>query len=166
MAGQIVGKKSLGVTILFAAAFLAGCGGEAVVEGTPSLPVATPTTSVVVEPESDSEGDDSTGDADADSNGAETDDGSADGAVIGEPAERYLGELRRAGVQPVGDGTYALSTADYVCAAQADGVPRDVMLINVMAMVGLEQQRAGNSEPGNDVADTYIDVAERHYCDR
>ncbi|MBB3037972.1 DUF732 domain-containing protein [Hoyosella altamirensis] len=151
--------------------FTMACGNESVVSGTPDLG-----TSVTEAPSSDPEADDDEDDDGEDDDGdrdnerpestAEADPDTSDPEYppLDERGTRYVKELRDSGASPYGSGQQAVGTAEYVCAAVRDGVSREDMLVNVTAMVGLEMQLSGSDDTVDDVAQTYVEVAEQHYC--
>ena len=57
--------------------------------------------------------------------------------------QRFLDELKSKGVTPAGNGDIAVSTANYICAAQAQGVAADEITTYVTANVGVEASAAG-----------------------
>lgn len=136
--------------------FSTGCGNESVVSGSADLRTTVTTTS---EPETT---EDAAPPTTREREPVEPD--AAEEPQLDARGERFVSGLREAGVQPYGHGEHAVGTAQYVCAAQSDGVPADDVLVNVTAMVGLEMQLSGSDGTVDDIAKTYIDVAERDYC--
>ncbi|QNG20915.1 DUF732 domain-containing protein [Rhodococcus triatomae] len=86
---------------------------------------------------------------------------------VSEDGKRFLDALRAAGITPAGDGSIAVSTADYICQAQREGLTDADTMIFVTAMVGTEASASG-TELGPDQAAaqarTYVDVAHADYC--
>lgn len=80
--------------------------------------------------------------------------------------EAFLAGLREAGVEPADDAS-ALSIADYICGAQAQGGSPEEVKTFVTALVGSGAVAAGQEitdEQAATAADTYIAVAGRTYC--
>lgn len=80
-------------------------------------------------------------------------------------AQKFLDGLEAKGVTPTGDGSIAVNTANYICAAgtQTD----DEVRTFVTAFVGQEASAAGKQitpEQAGADAQTYIDVAHSTYC--
>ncbi|AEF38565.1 hypothetical protein AS9A_0105 [Hoyosella subflava DQS3-9A1] len=146
--------------------FTMACGNESVVSGTPDLGTTVteaPSSEPKAEDDEDGDGDrnterpEKTAEADPDTSDPEY-------PPLDERGTRYVKELRDSGASPYGSGQQAVGTAEYVCAAVRDGASREDMLVNVTAMVGLEMQLSGSDDTVDDVAQTYIEVAEQHYC--
>ncbi|MDQ0280455.1 DUF732 domain-containing protein [Rhodococcoides fascians] len=81
--------------------------------------------------------------------------------------QRFLDELKSKGVTPAGNGDIAVSTANYICAAQAQGVAADEITTYVTANVGVEASAAGtqmNETQAQQAAQTYIAAAQATYC--
>ena len=81
--------------------------------------------------------------------------------------QRFLDELKSKGVTPAGNGDIAVSTANYICAAQAQGVAADEITTYVTANVGVEASAAGtqmNETQAQQAAQTYIAAAQAMYC--
>jgi hypothetical protein len=81
--------------------------------------------------------------------------------------QRFLDELKSKGVTPAGNGDIAVSTANYICAAQAQGVAADEITTYVTANVGVEASAAGtqmNETQAAQAAQTYIAAAQATYC--
>ena len=75
--------------------------------------------------------------------------------------------MRKQGVTPAGNGDIAVSTANYICAAQAQGVTADEISTFVTANVGVEASAAGtqmNETQAQEAAQTYIAAAQATYC--
>ncbi|MEV0947141.1 DUF732 domain-containing protein [Rhodococcus sp. NPDC049939] len=82
-------------------------------------------------------------------------------------AQRFLDALKSAGIDPAIDGTMALSTADFICQAAAEGQSDEETMVFVTAMVGTEASAAGREithEQAEADARTYMDVAHATYC--
>lgn len=80
-------------------------------------------------------------------------------------AQKFLDGLKARGITPAGDGSIAVNTANYICAAgpQTD----DEVLTFVTAFVGQEASVAGKElspEQAGANAQIYIDVANTTYC--
>ncbi|MBD8506936.1 DUF732 domain-containing protein [Hoyosella sp. G463] len=82
-----------------------------------------------------------------------------------DPLDEYLGAVGAAGLPAGPQASSALDIGAYVCAAGRDGLTRESILINVTAMVGLELQRIGSEADPERIADEYVEIAGRHYCD-
>ncbi len=82
-----------------------------------------------------------------------------------DPLDEYLAAVDAAGLPAGPEASSARGIGAYVCAASADALPRESILINVTAMVGLELQRIGSDEDPERIANEYVDTAGRHYCD-
>lgn len=81
--------------------------------------------------------------------------------------EAYLAELKKGGVTPADKGDIAISTANYICAAQQSGVADPEILAYVTGMAGVEAGLAGSSPTEADAAryaQVYIDAATSTYC--
>lgn len=86
---------------------------------------------------------------------------------IDQRGQAFLDELRREGITPAGTGDIAVSTANYICSAQAQGVAPDEIATFVTANVGVESSAAGtqmSEEQAAEAAQTYIDAAQSTYC--
>ncbi|MDI9933038.1 DUF732 domain-containing protein [Rhodococcus sp. IEGM 1354] len=86
---------------------------------------------------------------------------------IDDRGQRFLAELKSKGVTPAGNGDIAVSTANYICAAQAQGVAADEITTYVTANVGVEASAAGtqmNETQAAQAAQTYIAAAQATYC--
>lgn len=82
-------------------------------------------------------------------------------------AEAYLAALKKEGITPAADGVIAISTADYICAAQEQGSSQQEITTFVTAAVGSEASAAGQeltTEQAGKNADIYIRVAQAEYC--
>lgn len=80
-------------------------------------------------------------------------------------AQKFLDGLKAKGITPAGDGSIAVNTANYICAAgpQTD----DEVLTFVTAFVGQEASAEGKQitpEQAGANAQIYIDVANATYC--
>ncbi|MDJ0015399.1 MULTISPECIES: DUF732 domain-containing protein [Rhodococcus] len=80
-------------------------------------------------------------------------------------AQKFLDGLKAKGITPAGDGSIAVNTANYICAAgpQTD----DEVLTFVTAFVGQEASAEGKQitpEQAGANAQIYIDVANTTYC--
>ncbi|MCW4354623.1 DUF732 domain-containing protein [Hoyosella sp. YIM 151337] len=158
--------SALSLVAGLAVALSVACGNESVVSG--GVPDLAPTVTETTQPpeENDSDVDDSasTTTATTTPEPAEPQEDTADEPQLSEHEANFVAELRAAGAEPFGQGEHAVATAEYVCAALADGVAREDILINVTAMVGLEMQLNGAAGTVDDMAATYVDVAEQQYC--
>lgn len=79
----------------------------------------------------------------------------------------FLGALKAAGITPAGDGSMAISTANYICAARAAGSKPEEINTFVTASVGSEAVAAGiqlTEEQARHNAQAYIQAAQTHYC--
>ncbi|WP_072689121.1 DUF732 domain-containing protein [Rhodococcus marinonascens] len=87
-------------------------------------------------------------------------------AVSGD-GQRFLDALKSEGIEPAIDGTMAISTADFICQAEAEGKSDSDTMVFVTAMVGTEASAAGRELTQEQVtadAQTYVDVAHATYC--
>ncbi|WP_435278182.1 DUF732 domain-containing protein [Rhodococcus yananensis] len=78
----------------------------------------------------------------------------------------FLSALREEGVEPYDDAT-AISIAEYVCNAQAQGGPDSDVKTMVTALIGSSSVASGaeiSEEEAAAAADTYISVAGASYC--
>ncbi|QIH98728.1 DUF732 domain-containing protein [Rhodococcoides fascians A21d2] len=81
--------------------------------------------------------------------------------------QSFLDELKKQGITPAGNGDIAVSTANYICAAQAQGVAADEISTYVTANVGVEASAAGtqmSETQAQQAAQTYIAAAQATYC--
>ena len=81
--------------------------------------------------------------------------------------QSFLDELKKQGITPAGNGDIAVSTANYICAAQAQGVAPDEISTYVTANVGVEASAAGTQmteTQAQQAAQTYIAAAQATYC--
>ncbi|WP_082518255.1 MULTISPECIES: DUF732 domain-containing protein [unclassified Rhodococcus] len=79
----------------------------------------------------------------------------------------FLDALKGRGVTVAGTGDIAVGTAEYICAAQSEGVADDQVLTFVTANVGAEASASGTQITAEDAAKTaqvYVDVARSTYC--
>lgn len=79
----------------------------------------------------------------------------------------FLDELKKQGITPAGNGDIAVSTANYICAAQAQGVAADEISTYVTANVGVEASASGtqmDETQAQQAAQTYIAAAQATYC--
>src|SRR5574340_992557 len=79
----------------------------------------------------------------------------------------FLDALKAAGITPAADGSMAISTANYICAARAAGSKPDEISTFVTASVGSEAVAAGvqlTEEQAQHNAQAYIQAATAHYC--
>ncbi|CCQ14400.1 putative uncharacterized protein [Rhodococcus sp. AW25M09] len=86
---------------------------------------------------------------------------------IDDRGRSFLDELKKQGITPAGNGDIAVSTANYICAAQAQGVAADEISTYVTANVGVEASAAGTQmteTQAQQAAQTYIDAAQATYC--
>ncbi|KQU53977.1 hypothetical protein ASG84_23335 [Rhodococcus sp. Leaf278] len=86
---------------------------------------------------------------------------------IDDRGQSFLEELKKQGITPAGNGDIAVSTANYICAAQAQGVAADEISTYVTANVGVEASAAGtqmNETQAQQAAQTYITAAQATYC--
>ncbi|MFI8569578.1 DUF732 domain-containing protein [Rhodococcus sp. NPDC078407] len=86
---------------------------------------------------------------------------------IDDRGQSFLDELKKQGITPAGNGDIAVSTANYICAAQAQGVTADEISTFVTANVGVEASAAGtqmNETQAQEAAQTYIAAAQATYC--
>jgi hypothetical protein len=81
--------------------------------------------------------------------------------------QKFLDALKSKGIAPAADGTMAVSTADFICQAKAEGKSDADTMVFVTAMVGTEASAAGQQltpEQATANAQTYVDVAHATYC--
>ena len=81
--------------------------------------------------------------------------------------QKFLDALKAKGIEPAADGTMAVSTADFICQAKAEGKSDPETMVFVTAMVGTEASAAGKEltqEQATANATTYMDVAHATYC--
>lgn len=81
--------------------------------------------------------------------------------------QKFLDALKSKGITPATDGTMAVSTADFICQAKAEGKSDSDVLVFVTAMVGTEATAAGqqlSQEQASANAKIYLDVAHASYC--
>ncbi|MDJ0415246.1 DUF732 domain-containing protein [Rhodococcus opacus] len=81
--------------------------------------------------------------------------------------QKFLDALKAKGIEPAADGTMAVSTADFICQAKAEGKSDAEAMVFVTAMVGTEASAAGQEltqEQATANAQTYMDVAHATYC--
>ncbi|WP_089249605.1 DUF732 domain-containing protein [Rhodococcoides kyotonense] len=81
--------------------------------------------------------------------------------------QAFLAELEKNGVTPAGNGEIAISTANYICSAQSQGVAADEISTFVTANVGVEASASGTqitAEQAGEMAQTYITAAQNTYC--
>ncbi|MFE5701188.1 DUF732 domain-containing protein [Rhodococcus koreensis] len=81
--------------------------------------------------------------------------------------QKFLDALKAKGIEPAADGTMAVSTADFICQAKAEGKSDAEAMVFVTAMVGTEASAAGKEltqEQATANATTYMDVAHATYC--
>ncbi|NLG55188.1 MAG: DUF732 domain-containing protein [Rhodococcus sp.] len=86
---------------------------------------------------------------------------------VSDEGQAFLDALRARGIQPAADGSIAVSTADYICQAQRQGLSADDTKVFVTAMVGAEASATGEEITPEDAdanAQTYIEVAHASYC--
>ncbi|MBY4131303.1 DUF732 domain-containing protein [Rhodococcus fascians] len=86
---------------------------------------------------------------------------------IDDRGQSFLSELKSKGITPAGNGDIAVSTANYICAAQAQGVAADEISTFVTANVGVEASAAGtqmSETQAQQAAQTYIAAAQATYC--
>lgn len=161
-----------------AGGLLTACGGDDSASSTPSFtsPAATTTSAAsTTESESESETTESTTTSpgaaatNPEEQEAEVPEGFPGPAALplDERGTRFLDELRERDVTVAGNGEIAISTANYICAAQREGLPGDQVLTFVTANVGAEASATGteiSAEDATQTAQTYIDVASSTYC--
>lgn len=83
--------------------------------------------------------------------------------------QAFLDELKKEGITPATDGVIAVSTADYICAAQEQGSSPEEVATFVTAAVGSEASAAGQEMTADQAgknAQIYIRVAQTTYCDK
>ncbi|MDV8077246.1 DUF732 domain-containing protein [Rhodococcus sp. IEGM 1370] len=86
---------------------------------------------------------------------------------IDDRGQSFLDELRKQGITPAGNGDIAVSTANYICAAQAQGVTAEEISTFVTANVGVEASASGtqmSETQAQQAAQTYIAAAQATYC--
>ncbi|AOW93789.1 DUF732 domain-containing protein [Rhodococcus sp. WMMA185] len=183
--GTIAGRKvAIGAMALAAAGLLAACGSDDVTAT--STPSASTTTSAAESADEGAAADaPDAPDAGESTPAPVTSPGEAATAPPSEPealpedfpgpdqvpvsgdGQRFLDALRDAGIEPSGDGSTAISTADFICQAEAEGQSGSVTMVFVTAMVGTEASAAGRQltdEQAAADAQTYVDVANATYC--
>jgi len=82
-------------------------------------------------------------------------------------SDAFLDRLRADGVTVAGNGDIAIGTANYICAAQSEGVAADQISTFVTANVGAEASASGTEISAEDAAaaaQKYIDAARSTYC--
>lgn len=83
--------------------------------------------------------------------------------------QAFIDGLKREGITPATDGVIAVSTADYICAAQQQGSSSEEIATFVTAAVGSEATAAGQeltAEQAGKNAQVYIRVAQTTYCNK
>lgn len=164
---------------------VAGCGNDASSDEVTTTSLAETSTSQSVEPTSDAaavppadsatsapESPAAPAPAPADTGAATAPpvDQSAVPAVPGPTDDRgqaFVAALRDRGMPVVDNGDLAVSTANYICTAQAQGEDATLITTYVTAMVGSEASAAGvtlTDEQAAANAATYIEVADSTYC--
>ncbi|WP_072806027.1 DUF732 domain-containing protein [Rhodococcoides yunnanense] len=81
--------------------------------------------------------------------------------------QAFLAELEKGGITPAGNGEIAISTANYICSAQSQGVAADEISTFVTANVGVEASASGTqmtAEQAGENAQVYITAAQNTYC--
>ncbi|RVW02158.1 DUF732 domain-containing protein [Rhodococcus xishaensis] len=89
--------------------------------------------------------------------------------AVSSSGQAFLDALKREGITPAGDGVIALSTADYICAAQQQGGSDAAVTTFVTAAVGSEASAAGQEltpEQAGKNAEIYIRLAKAEYCNQ
>ncbi|MBH0119620.1 DUF732 domain-containing protein [Rhodococcus sp. NPDC003382] len=79
----------------------------------------------------------------------------------------FLDALRAEGVEPSGDGSSAINTANYICGAIAQGGSEDEIKTIVTALVGSDAVASGieiTEEQAAETANVYIATAKSTYC--
>ncbi|MFE4503452.1 DUF732 domain-containing protein [Rhodococcus sp. NPDC056743] len=81
-------------------------------------------------------------------------------------AQAFLDGLKAKGITPEGDGSIAVNTANYICAANVQGTSDEEILALVTAVVGSASTdgTAITSEQATANAQVYIDVANATFC--
>lgn len=170
---------SLGVMAAAASAMLVACGSD------DSTATGAPTTTTTSAAETTTEASSTTSAAESTTAAPTTSPGEAATAPPEQPqpvpddfpgptesqiddrGESFLNELKSKGITPAGNGDIAVSTANYICAAQAQGVAADEISTFVTANVGVEASAAGtqmNETQAQQAAQTYIAAAQATYC--
>lgn len=88
-------------------------------------------------------------------------------APIDAKGQAFLDELKKGGITPAGNGEIAISTANYICSAQSQGVAADEISTFVTANVGVEASASGTqmtAEQAGEAAQVYITAAQNTYC--
>ncbi|WP_137722743.1 DUF732 domain-containing protein [Prescottella subtropica] len=86
---------------------------------------------------------------------------------ISSRGQNFLDALKKEGVTPGTDGVIAISTADYICAAEQAGSSEDEITTFVTAAVGSEASASGqemSQDQATKNAKVYIRVAQASYC--
>ncbi|ATQ30388.1 DUF732 domain-containing protein [Rhodococcus ruber] len=86
---------------------------------------------------------------------------------VDDRGQAFLDGLRERGVEPAADGSIAINTANYICAATAQGSSPEEIKTIVTAAVGSEATAAGKEISDADAAttaDVYITVARDTFC--
>ncbi|QBJ96692.1 DUF732 domain-containing protein [Rhodococcus sp. ABRD24] len=81
--------------------------------------------------------------------------------------QAFLDALQKEGITPAAGGVIAISTADYICAAQQQGSSPGEVTTFVTAAVGSEATAAGQQLSADQAAknaQVYIRVAQAQYC--
>ena len=163
--------RAVRIAALAAAAtgVLVGCGDDSTATSTPTSPMTTSTTSAAASP-TETESSPVTEPGEAATEPPETpqampsDFPGPDAPQIGPREQGYLDELQAQGIESSGNGESAITIANYVCAAQQQGTPGEIIAVNVNAMAGVEQNLTGGTRPPEQVGTVYIDVAKKTYC--
>ncbi|RVW00100.1 DUF732 domain-containing protein [Rhodococcus spongiicola] len=172
---------AVGALSLVAGGLLVACGNDSSATGSPTTTAAAQSPSTA--PETDGMTDEAQG---------SMDDGSMDEQSMNEASDEqpqalpsdfpgpteiavssngqaFLDALRQEGITPAGDGVIALSTADYICAAQEQGGSDAAVTTFVTAAVGSEASAAGQEltpEQAGENAEIYIRLAKSEYCNK
>lgn len=91
----------------------------------------------------------------------------ADAAPASDRGAAFVNGLRDRGIAVLDNGDLAVSTAEYICTAQTQGVDAEQINTYVTALAGSEASAAGvtlTEEEAAANAATYIEVANATYC--
>ena len=93
--------------------------------------------------------------------------GPTEAPALDDRGRAFLEALKKGGVTPADGGDIAISTANYICSAQASNVGSEEILAYVTGMAGVEAGLTGASPTPEDAAkaaQVYIDAATSTYC--
>lgn len=167
---------ALGAMLAVSVGVLAGCGSDdSTASSTPTLTTAQSPGSATVPPlKTDIEVPPYTPPAVAATAPPETPEsvpsgfpGPTEAPAVDERGQEFLDALKAGGVTPAEGGDIAISTANYICAAQANNRPADEVTAYVTGMAGVEAGMSGatvSPEEAARAAGVYIAAATKTYC--